>query len=68
MEYSGIFWSAILWLVCWGVIGGVVTRRVYLRKDLDTSNAALGGTLVGAALGPIECIWENVVGMFSLQI
>ena len=56
MEYSGIFWSAILWLVCWGVIGGVVTRRVYLRKDLDTSNAALGGTLVGAALGPIGLV------------
>ena len=53
MEYSGIFWTAILWLIFWGVIGGAVTRRVYLQKDLDTSNAAFGGALVGAALGPL---------------
>lgn len=56
MEYSGIFWSAVLWLIVWGVIGGVATRRVYLRKDLDTSNATLGGSLVGAALGPIGLV------------
>ena len=56
MEFSGIFWSAVLWLIVWGVIGGVATRRVYLRKDLDTSNATLGGSLVGAALGPIGLV------------
>ena len=46
----------MLWLVFWGVTGGIVTRKVYLRKDLDTSNATLGGSLIGAAFGPIGLI------------
>ena len=52
MQYSSIFWWTILWVVFWGVTGGIGTRRVYLRKDLDTSNATLGGSLIGAAFGP----------------
>ena len=42
MQYSSIFWWTMLWIVFWGVIGGIGTRRVYLRKDRDTSNATLG--------------------------
>lgn len=52
MQYSSIFWWTILWIVFWGITGGVGTRKVYLRKDLDTSNATLGGSLIGAAFGP----------------
>lgn len=40
-------------MIFWGVTGGVITRRVYLRKDLDTSNATLGGSVIGAAFGPV---------------
>ena len=62
MQYSSIFWSTILWLIFWGVVGGVITRRVYLRKDLDTSNAILGGSLIGASFGPIGLVplwWKS---------
>lgn len=43
----------VLWIVLWGVIGGVVTPRIYRRKDLDASNALLYGALAGAGTGPI---------------
>ena len=56
MEFPGIFWWSVLWIISWGVIGSVVTRRVYLRRDLDTSNATLGGSLVGAAFGPVGLV------------
>jgi len=61
MQYSSIFWLTILWLIFWGVVGGLITRRVYLRKDLDTSNATLGGSLIGAAFGPIGLVplWKK---------
>ncbi len=62
MQYSSIFWSTILWLIFWGLVGGVITRRVYLRKDLDTSNAILGGSLIGASFGPIGLVplwWKS---------
>jgi len=53
MEFPGIFWWSVLWIISWGVIGSIVTRRVYLRRDLDTTNATLAGSLVGAAFGPV---------------
>jgi Branched-chain amino acid ABC-type transport system, permease components len=53
MEYSAIFWWTTLWLLFWGVVGSIFTRRVYLRKDLDTSNSILVGAMVGAAFGPV---------------
>jgi len=56
MQYPSIFWLTILWLIFWGVVGGVVTHKVFLRKDLDTSNAILGGSLIGAAFGPIGLV------------
>ena len=43
-------------MVAWGVIGSVVTRRRYLRHDLDTSNAPLLGAMLGAATGPVGLI------------
>jgi branched-chain amino acid transport system permease protein len=56
MQYPSIFWLTILWLIFWGVVGGVVTHKVFLRKDLDTSSAILGGSLIGAAFGPIGLV------------
>jgi len=53
MEYSGIFWSAVLWLIVWGTTGGIITPRVYLRKNLDVSRAGLAGASIGAATGPL---------------
>lgn len=43
----------LLWIIIWGVIGGVVTPRIYRRKDLDASSAALYGAIAGAGTGPI---------------
>ena len=43
----------VLWIVVWGIIGGVVTPRIYRRRDLDASNALLYGALAGAGTGPI---------------
>ena len=56
MQYSSIFWWTVLWLIFWGVAGGIITRRIYLRKDLDTSNATLGGSVIGAAFGPVGLV------------
>ena len=42
-----------LWVVFWAVVGGVVTPRVYRKKDLDASSATLYGALAGAGTGPI---------------
>lgn len=43
----------VLWVIIWGIIGGVVTPRVYRRKDLDASAASLYGAIGGAGTGPI---------------
>ncbi|MBC8269554.1 MAG: branched-chain amino acid ABC transporter permease [Rhodospirillaceae bacterium] len=53
MEFSGIFWGVIGWMIFWGVTGSIVSRRVYLHKDLDTSNTGLVGSMLGAATGPV---------------
>ncbi len=53
MEYSGLFWGAILWMIVWGTIGAILIRRRYLHRDLDTSNATIVGALIGAATGPV---------------
>jgi branched-chain amino acid transport system permease protein len=42
-----------LWVIIWGIIGGVVTPRVYRRKDLDASSAMLYGAIGGAGTGPL---------------
>lgn len=56
MENSSIFWYAMLWVVLWGAIGMSITPRVYLRKDLDLSQAGLVGAAIGAGLGPIGLV------------
>ncbi|MFK7764522.1 MAG: branched-chain amino acid ABC transporter permease [Roseobacter sp.] len=53
METPAIFWGVILWMIAWGVIGGVILRRRYFARDLDTSNASFVGAMSGAALGPV---------------
>ena len=51
-----MLWTAILWFIVWGIIGGVVTPRIYTRKDLDVSQAGLTGASIGAATGPLGLI------------
>ena len=57
MEFAPIFWWTTLWLLVWGIVGSIGTRRIYLAKDLDTSNAVLMGSLIGASLGPIGLLF-----------
>ena len=47
----------VLWVVFWAVVGGVVTPRVYRRKDLDASSAMLYGAIGGAGTGPLLPIY-----------
>ena len=75
-----MLWTAILWFIVWGIIGGVVTPRIYARKDLDVSQANLSGAAIGAATGPIGLIplwlitprlstrWAGVAGLMVLGI
>lgn len=56
MEHPAIFWSTVGWMVFWGAVGGVVTPRVFLRRNLDVSQAGLAGASVGAAAGPVGLI------------
>ena len=56
MEFPVIFWSVLLWMIFWGVDGAVGTRKAYLRKDLDTSNAGYLGSMIGAATGPFGLV------------
>ncbi|HUF86136.1 MAG TPA: branched-chain amino acid ABC transporter permease [Thermohalobaculum sp.] len=53
MADPGIFWAAILWMVLWGAVGAIGTRRRYLARDRDTTNTVLVGAMTGAATGPI---------------
>lgn len=53
MEHGAIFGWTLLWIFIWGIAGGVVTPRIYERRNLDVSQASLGGAFIGAATGPI---------------
>ncbi len=53
MDFLGLFWSVILWMVLWGAVGSIATRRRYLARDRDTTNTVLVGAMTGAATGPI---------------
>jgi len=80
MENSSIFWMTALWVLAWGVIGGVVTPRIYSRRDLDVSQAGLTGAATGAATGPFGLIplwyytpkvptkWLGILGVIVLVI
>ncbi len=56
MEFPIIFWSVVLWMIFWGIVGAIGSRKAYLRKDLDTSNAGYLGAMIGAATGPFGLI------------
>ncbi|MFQ5612533.1 MAG: branched-chain amino acid ABC transporter permease [Anaerolineae bacterium] len=80
MEHSLIFYLALLWIIIWGAVGGVVTPRIYRRKDLDVTQAPLAGTITGAAGGPFTLIplwvytptldwkWVALPGVFAVGI
>ncbi len=69
-----------MWLIAWGTIGGVVTPRIFLRKNLDVSRAGLTGASIGAATGPIgllplwyfaprlRTIWNVISGFIIIAI
>ncbi len=61
MEFPNIFWGVIGWMIFWAVIGSAIPRRIYLHKDLDTSNAGFAGAMLGAATGPLG------LGLFWLK-
>ncbi|MGB0387873.1 MAG: branched-chain amino acid ABC transporter permease [Ardenticatenaceae bacterium] len=52
MENASIFFLTLLWMIVWGAVGGIITPRIYARKDLDVSQASLTGSAIGAATGP----------------
>ena len=56
MEFPIIFWSVVLWMIFWGIVGAIGSKKAYLRKDLDTSNAGYLGAMIGAATGPVGLI------------
>ncbi|MEZ4659102.1 MAG: branched-chain amino acid ABC transporter permease [Caldilineaceae bacterium] len=56
MEHGAIFGWTMLWIIAWGMAGGIVTPRIYERRNLDVSQARLGGAFIGAATGPIGLI------------
>jgi len=53
LEHPHFFWPVVAWVVLWGTIGGIVTPRIFLKKDLDISSTVLFGSMIGAATGPI---------------
>ncbi len=56
MEHTPYLVWALLWIIGWGAVGGAVTPRIYGRKDLDISQAALAGAVTGAAGGPFALV------------
>lgn len=56
MEHAFYLYLALLWIVGWGVVGAIVTPRIYGRKDLDVSQASLAGAATGAAGGPFSLV------------
>lgn len=56
MDYPGVFALAILWMVFWGAVGGIMIRRAYFARDLDVTAARGVGVAIGAATGPFGLI------------
>lgn len=56
MDSPSIFWGVIAWMTLWAIVGSVITRRRYLHRDLDTSNATFVGSMLGAATGPFGLV------------
>lgn len=70
METPGIFWGVIAWMIVWAVLGSIITRRSYLKRDLDTSNATFVGAMMGAAAGPLGLVplWMRTPELTKLLI
>ena len=70
METPGIFWGVITWMIVWAVLGSIITRRSYLKRDLDTSNATFVGAMMGAAAGPVGLVplWMRTPELTKLLI
>lgn len=56
MDHPEIFWFAVLWVLFWGAVGGVVTPRVFTRRNVDVSQASFLGASVGGATGPFGLV------------
>ena len=56
MEFPFIFWGVIGWMIFWGLVGSIGTRRRYLHRDLDTTNTNFVGSMLGAATGPVGLV------------
>ncbi len=56
MEFPYIFWGVFAWMIFWAVTGSIASRRSYLRRDLDTSNASFVGAMLGASTGPFGLV------------
>ena len=56
MEHAVYLYLALLWIIGWGVVGAMVTPRIYARKDLDVSQATLAGAATGGAGGPFSLV------------
>jgi len=56
VEFPHIFWGVLAWMILWGITGNIVTRRMYLRRDLDTSGAGFVGAMVGSGFGPVGLV------------
>ena len=56
MDHPDFFLLAIVWMVLWGAIGGVLIRRAYFARDLDVTAARDVGVAVGAATGPFGLV------------
>jgi branched-chain amino acid transport system permease protein len=70
MKHAAIFWWTLLWMTVWGVVGALVTPRLYLARNLDLSRARLVGTGLGAAVGPIGLapLWWKTPRLTSLWV
>jgi branched-chain amino acid transport system permease protein len=70
MEHAAIFWWSILWMVAWGIVGALVTPRLYLARNLDLSRARLVGTGLGAAVGPVRLapLWWKTPRLTALWV
>jgi branched-chain amino acid transport system permease protein len=70
VETPGIFWGVIAWMIVWAVLGSIITRRSYLKRDLDTSNATFVGAMMGAAAGPLGLVplWMRTPELTKLLI
>ncbi|HFC12829.1 MAG TPA: branched-chain amino acid ABC transporter permease [Anaerolineae bacterium] len=51
-----LFWSTVLWIIFWGALGLIITPRIYLKRDLNVTQAGLVGATIGGGLGPIGLI------------